>query len=130
MTLVDKLSHQVRIILKHFQGPEPVGIPGQTILTEPLYAPDANASLVLATGYFYNITIWGLSNFTINVLNTKLDDMEVSADESLAIGKVVIGEEVYLIWKKKLVHIMDVGSSSAVCKSLIRRISWNLVLKK
>lgn len=80
MTLVDKLSHQVRIILKHFQGPEPIGIPGQTILTEPLHAPDTNASLVLATGNFHNITVWGLSNFTINVLNTKLDDMEVSEE--------------------------------------------------
>ena len=77
LALVDKLSNQVRIILKHFQAPEPIGLPGQDILTEPMHAPDTNASMVLATGDFSNISVWGLSNFSISSIETKLDEMEV-----------------------------------------------------
>jgi len=74
---VDKLSDQVRIILKHFQEAEPIGLPGQNLLTEPMHAPDTNASMVVATGYFSNITVWGLSNFSISSIDTKLDEMQV-----------------------------------------------------
>ncbi len=77
MSLVDTLSHQVRILLKHFQGPDPIGLPGQHILPEPLAVSDTNASFGIATGMFSNISVWGLSNFTISVINTNLDDMEV-----------------------------------------------------
>ena len=77
LALVDKLSDQLRVILKHFQESEPVGLPGQDFLPEPMHAPDTNASLVVATGYFYNITVWGLSNFTLSSIDTKLDEMQV-----------------------------------------------------
>lgn len=78
ISFIDNLSNQIRIVLKHFQGPDPIGIPGASILPEPMNAENVSASMVVATGYFYNITIFGLNNFSIDIVNTFLDQMEVS----------------------------------------------------
>lgn len=80
ISLIDNLSNQFRIILKHFQDPDPVGLPGKSILPEPMAAENVTASMVVATGSFFNITIYGLNNFSISVVNTFLDQMEVSVD--------------------------------------------------
>lgn len=83
ISLIDNLSNQIRIILKHFQHPDPIGLPGKSILPEPMLAENVTASLVVATGSFFNIEIYGLNNFSISVINTFLDRMEVSSVEMM-----------------------------------------------
>lgn len=75
--IVDKLSDQIRSILKHFQEVEPTGFPGQTVLTDPMPVPDTTADMALGTGFFYNMTVHGLSNFTVEAVNMLLDEMQV-----------------------------------------------------
>ena len=75
---VGKLSNQIGDVLKHFQNPEPIGFPGHTVLNDPLAIPNTTTSLNgLLTGEFYNINVHGLSNFTVEAINTILDQMEV-----------------------------------------------------
>lgn len=75
---VDKLSNQIRDILKHLENPQPIGFPGQTVLGDPLKVPNKTVNFGLLTGYFYNMTVHGLSNFTVDGINTHLDQLEVS----------------------------------------------------
>lgn len=73
-----KLWEQVRDILKHFQNPEPVGFPGQTLLEDPLSVPNQTVAFgPFGHTDFYNLTVHGLSNFTIEGVNTRLDELEV-----------------------------------------------------
>ncbi|XP_065223507.1 uncharacterized protein LOC135847740 [Planococcus citri] len=76
-SFVDLLSEQIQTVLKHFQDPDPIGIPGSDILPDPMAADNVSASMVVATGFFYNITVGGLNKFSINVVDTYLDKMEV-----------------------------------------------------
>lgn len=75
--IVDKLSDQIRSVLSHYHESNPIGFPGQTILMDPMPVPNNTADLGIGTGYFYNLTVHGLSNFTVEAVNMLLDDMQV-----------------------------------------------------
>lgn len=68
--------------MKHFREPEPTGFPGQTVLPDPMSAPNATADLGLSTGEFYNLKVYGLSNFTVQGVNMLLDEMQVRINKS------------------------------------------------
>lgn len=76
--VIYKLSDQIRKVLEHFQEANAVGLPGQNILPDPLSAPDVSDGGLLGSSEFYNITVHGLSNFTVDSVNLLLDQMTVS----------------------------------------------------
>ncbi len=74
---INSFSDQIRKIIQHYQVPEPIGFPGQTVLPDPLTVPDATQSVGFGTGEFYNMTVHNLSNFTTQSVNILLDQMKV-----------------------------------------------------
>ncbi|XP_025206290.1 uncharacterized protein LOC112602408 [Melanaphis sacchari] len=72
----DKLSEQIRKILKHYQGPDPVGFPGAPI-PDPLSIPPMNKDFGMAFMTFKNMTVHGLSKFKVEQVNTDLKNMRV-----------------------------------------------------
>jgi len=73
----DKLSEQIRKILKHYQHPDPVGFPGAPI-PDPLSIPPMNKDFGVAFMTFKNMTVHGLSKFKVENVNTDLKNMRVS----------------------------------------------------
>jgi len=73
----DKLSEQIRKILKHYQRPDPVGFPGAPI-PDPLSIPPMNKDFGMAYMTFKNMTVHGLSKFKVENVNTDLKNMKVS----------------------------------------------------
>lgn len=73
----DKLSEQIRKILKHYQHPDPVGFPGAPI-PDPLSIPPMNKDFGVAYMTFKNMTVHGLSKFKVENVNTDLKNMRVS----------------------------------------------------
>jgi len=73
----DKLSEQIRKILKHYQHPDPVGFPGAPI-PDPLSIPPMNKDFGVAFMTFKNMTVHGLSKFKVESVNTDLKNMRVS----------------------------------------------------
>lgn len=73
----DKLSEQIRKILKHYQRPDPVGFPGAPI-PDPLSIPPMNKDFGMAYMTFKNMTVHGLSKFKVENVNTDLKNMRVS----------------------------------------------------
>jgi len=76
----DKLSEQIRKILKHYQRPDPVGFPGAPI-PDPLSIPPMNKDFGMAYMTFSNMTVHGLSKFKVEHVNTDLKNMRVSVIE-------------------------------------------------
>lgn len=72
----DKLSEQIRKILKHYQQPEPVGFPGAPI-PDPLSLPDLKKSVGILDMVMNNITVHGLSKFEVDQINVDLKNMTV-----------------------------------------------------
>ncbi|XP_001945904.1 uncharacterized protein LOC100166777 isoform X1 [Acyrthosiphon pisum] len=72
----DKLSEQIRKILKHYQHPDPVGFPGAPI-PDPLSIPPMNKDFGVAFMTFKNMTVHGLSKFKVENVNTDLKNMRV-----------------------------------------------------
>lgn len=73
------LSNQVKTLLEHFQNTNAVGFPGQDILPDPLPAPNVTEGLgIFSSSNFYDITVYGLSNFTVESVNMMLAEMTVS----------------------------------------------------
>ncbi|XP_026813251.1 uncharacterized protein LOC113553887 [Rhopalosiphum maidis] len=72
----DKLSEQIRKILKHYQRPDPVGFPGAPI-PDPLSIPPMNKDFGMAFMTFKNMTVHGLSKFKVEQVNTDLKNMRV-----------------------------------------------------
>lgn len=72
----DKLSEQIRKILKHYQRPDPEGFPGAPI-PEPMSIPPMKKSFGLADMTFTNMTVHGLSKFHVDRVNMDLKNMQV-----------------------------------------------------
>lgn len=72
------LSNQIRKILHHYQKAGEVKIPGPSILPDPLDMPDTRNSFSLASMTFTNMKVYGLSNFTVEHVNTDIDKMQVN----------------------------------------------------
>lgn len=79
----DKLSEQIRKILRHYQGPDPKGFPGAPI-PDPLQIPPIKKNIGLADMTFFNMTVHGLSKFKVENVNTDLKNMQVSATHFLS----------------------------------------------
>ncbi|KAJ8733816.1 hypothetical protein PYW07_014367 [Mythimna separata] len=77
-----KLSDNFLKIMKHFQQPDPVGLPGADI-PDPFPVPDMKQSLHMATLNLKNTAVHGISKFRILYVNAEIGSMEVHA--SLAI---------------------------------------------
>lgn len=72
----DKLSEQIRKILRHYQRPDPEGFPGAPI-PDPLSIPPMKKNFGLADMTFTNMTVHGLSKFQVDRVNMDLKNMQV-----------------------------------------------------
>ncbi|KAE9545417.1 hypothetical protein AGLY_000960 [Aphis glycines] len=72
----DKLSEQIRKILRHYQRPDPVGFPGAPI-PDPLSIPPMSKDFGMVFMTFKNMTVHGLSKFKVEHVNTDLKNMRV-----------------------------------------------------
>lgn len=74
----DKLSEQIRKILRHYQRRDPEGFPGAPI-PDPLRIPGMSKNFGVADMTFFNMTVHGLSKFKVERVNVDLKKMQVSA---------------------------------------------------
>ncbi|XP_050432370.1 uncharacterized protein LOC126840567 [Adelges cooleyi] len=74
--VTNRLSEQIRKILKHYQKPDPIGFPGAPV-PDPLAIPPMKKNFGLADMTFSNMTVHGLSKFTVERVNTDLDHLQV-----------------------------------------------------
>lgn len=74
---VNKLSDQIRNVLTKYKQSGNVIIPDIPI-PDPLNIPDMENRFSMATMNFMNQTVYGLSNFTLQQVNTDLEKMQVS----------------------------------------------------
>ncbi|XP_008560727.1 uncharacterized protein LOC103580671 [Microplitis demolitor] len=77
-----KLGDHIRLILKHYQQPDPIGIPGAPI-SDPMTVPDMKHSFSMYTMDLKSIKIYGLSKFRIEHVHSELALMQVSATLSI-----------------------------------------------
>lgn len=76
---VDKLSDQIRAVLRHYENAGVVTIPGQKLLPDPLPMADLKKNFGFGTTMtFINMSVYGLNNFTIEHVNTDVDRLQVS----------------------------------------------------
>ena len=71
-----RLSDQIRLILKHYQQPDPLGLPGAPI-PDPMSVPDMKHSFSMYTMNFKEIKVYGLSKFRIEHVRSELALMQV-----------------------------------------------------
>ncbi|XP_071561700.1 uncharacterized protein [Temnothorax nylanderi] len=72
-----RLGDQIRAILKHYQQDDPVGLPGAPI-PDPMPVPDMKHSFSMYTMNFKEISVYGLSKFRIEHVESELARMQVS----------------------------------------------------
>lgn len=72
----DKLSEQIRKILKHYQGPDPTGFPGAPI-PDPMSIPPMKNNVGGSQMTFTNMTVHGLSKFQVDRVDVDLKKMHV-----------------------------------------------------
>ncbi|TGZ37904.1 uncharacterized protein [Temnothorax longispinosus] len=72
-----RLGDQIRAILKHYQQDDPVGLPGAPI-PDPMPVPDMKHSFSMYTMNFKQISVYGLSKFRIEHVESELARMQVS----------------------------------------------------
>lgn len=78
MARVNKLSDQIRVVLYNYRITKVVVIPGQTFFPDPMPMQDFQKTFSVGTMAFSNMMCHGLSNFTIEHVNTDVDKMQVS----------------------------------------------------
>ncbi|KAK0168500.1 hypothetical protein PV327_002291 [Microctonus hyperodae] len=72
-----RLGDQIRLILKHYQQPDPIGLPGAPI-PDPMSVPDMKHSFSMYSMNFKSIKVYGLSKFRIEHVQSELALMQVS----------------------------------------------------
>ncbi|KAJ8678797.1 hypothetical protein QAD02_014584 [Eretmocerus hayati] len=72
-----QIGDQIRAILKHYQQPDPVGIPGAPI-PDPMPVPDMKHSFSIYTMDMRSIKVYGLSKFRIESMKSELSTMQVA----------------------------------------------------
>ncbi|XP_034939295.1 uncharacterized protein [Chelonus insularis] len=72
-----RLGDQIRLILKHYQQSDPVGLPGAPI-PDPMSVPDMKHSFSMYTMNFKSTKVYGLSKFRIQHVQSELALMQVS----------------------------------------------------
>jgi len=81
----DKLSEQIRKVLRHYQTPNPLGFPGAPI-PDPMKIPPMKKNFGLADMTFFNMTVYGLSKFKVEHVKTDLKNMQVSKNRFYHLG--------------------------------------------
>lgn len=71
------LSDQIRLILKHYQQPDPIGLPNVPI-PDPMTVPDLKHSFSMLTINLKSVTVHGLSKFRIIRAESEIALMQVS----------------------------------------------------
>ncbi|XP_043282280.1 uncharacterized protein [Venturia canescens] len=77
-----RLGDQIRLILKHYQQPDPLGLPGAPI-PDPMDVPDMKHSFSMYTMNLKEIKVYGLSKFRIEHVRSELALMQVSVALSI-----------------------------------------------
>ncbi|XP_057323669.1 uncharacterized protein LOC130666574 [Microplitis mediator] len=77
-----KLGDQIRLILKHYQQPDPIGLPGAPI-SDPMEIPEMKYSFSMYTMVLKSSKMYGLSKFRIEHVHSELALMQVSASLSI-----------------------------------------------
>ncbi|OXU19729.1 hypothetical protein TSAR_002046 [Trichomalopsis sarcophagae] len=72
-----RLGDQIRAILKHYQQPDPIGLPGAPI-PDPMDVPNMKQSFSMFTMNLNSIKVYGLSKFRIEHIRSELALMQVS----------------------------------------------------
>jgi hypothetical protein len=72
-----QLGDQIRAILKHYQQPDPIGLPGAPV-PDPMSVPDMKHSFSMFTMNLNSIKVYGLSKFRIEHIRSELALMQVS----------------------------------------------------
>ncbi|KAH0540334.1 uncharacterized protein LOC123259348 isoform X1 [Cotesia glomerata] len=70
------LSDQIRLILKHYQQPDPIGLPNVPI-PDPMTVPDLKHSFSMLTINLKSVTVHGLSKFRIIRAESEIALMQV-----------------------------------------------------
>ncbi|XP_046662059.1 uncharacterized protein LOC124355135 [Homalodisca vitripennis] len=74
---VNKLSDQIRTVLTNYRKEGVVVLPGQSFFPDPMSMQDFKKSFSVGTIDFKNMEVFGLSNFTVEHINTDVDRMQV-----------------------------------------------------
>ena len=74
----DKLSDQIRAVIRHYKKFGTVTVPDASSIPDPMSLPNIKKSFSGMEMTFTNQKVYGLSNFTIEHINTDLDKMQVS----------------------------------------------------
>lgn len=77
MAKAEKLSEQIKQILAHYRKKGEVVVPMQHIFPEPMLVEDFKSSFSIGSMQFKNVTVYGLSNFTVEEINSDVDNMQV-----------------------------------------------------
>lgn len=85
MARVNKLSDQIRVVLYNYRITKVVVIPGQTFFPDPMPMQDFRKTFSVGTMSFSNMLCHGLSNFTIEHVNTDVDKMQVSDETNVTL---------------------------------------------
>ncbi|KAF7993342.1 hypothetical protein HCN44_006402 [Aphidius gifuensis] len=91
-----RLGDHIRLIIKHYQQDDPIGLPGAPI-PDPMPVPDMKTSIMGGTINLQKINVYGLSKFRIEHVKSELAQMQVSV--GLTIDKLDIkGTYNYQYW--------------------------------
>lgn len=71
-----RLGDHIRLILKHYQQDDPIGLPGAPI-PDPMPVPDMKTSIMGGTINLQKINVYGLSKFRIEHVKSELAQMQV-----------------------------------------------------
>ncbi|KAJ0181375.1 hypothetical protein K1T71_003460 [Dendrolimus kikuchii] len=73
-----RMSENILAVLEHFKDPDPIGMPG-VVIPDPYPIPDMKQSLSVATLYFKDSAVYGISKFRIVYIIAEISTMEVQA---------------------------------------------------
>ncbi|BES90745.1 Haemolymph juvenile hormone Hypothetical protein protein (JHBP) [Nesidiocoris tenuis] len=111
-----KLSNQIRGALKYYKDYRIVAVPGADV-PDPFPVPNFSKKMGGTPFTFFNTTMYGMSNYSIQHINTNLEKMQVYIEVFMP-RLVVLGNYTAKSWFKKAagpfnVTILDVTSSGA-----------------
>ncbi|XP_063995360.1 uncharacterized protein LOC135172860 [Diachasmimorpha longicaudata] len=79
-----RLGDHIRMILKHYQQDDPIGLPGAPI-PDPMSIPELKQTITAVTMHFTNVSVYGLSKFRIANIHSELAQMQVSVELTIDI---------------------------------------------
>ncbi|XP_015111892.1 uncharacterized protein LOC107037713 [Diachasma alloeum] len=79
-----QLGDHIRMILKHYQQDDPIGLPGAPI-PDPMSIPELKQTFTAVTMHFTDVNVYGLSKFRIANIHSELAQMQVSVELTIDI---------------------------------------------